>query len=541
MKSGADATLEKRRRPGQNGAKVARPIRVVSTQGVQTHVPPRETVSSFVHRGARPIRSSRTGPPISTLTGALVTADVAGLLLAFFIAQILIGANDRGGWSNTEEFLLFLATIPGWVLAAKLYGLYENDRRRADHTTPDELASIFHLTTIGTWLLWVVFWITAATQPDTSKVFVFWVDATVLVAAGRAAARASYRRWSRQAQNAVIFGTTDAAQLVAKKIRAHPKYGIRLVSLIDPAPTELAPELADIPLLHRPEALWDVVDRVGVERVIFAFSHEPDGNVLNLVHDLRTRGFHVDVVPPLYELAGPQTYVHSVEGVLLLGLPPIAAPRSSILKRSIDLAVSTVSLLFLLPVFAVIGVLIKLDSRGPVLFKSERVGTSGTRFTALKFRTMKQGADQELLSLLRREDLFRRFAQTHKIPDDPRVTPVGRWLRRASLDELPQLVNVLRGELSLVGPRPITCREFDDFASSSDCERGAWTGVSGYWEMPTVRPGLTGLWQVNGRSAISYEARVHLDKLYVANWSLRLDLLILAKTVRSVFSRAGAV
>ena len=484
-------------------------------------------------------RSSRARHPFPILTGALVAADIGGLLLAFLAAQITIGAADGGGWSNTEEFLFFLATIPGWVLVARLYGLYENDRRRADHTTPDELAEIFHFTTVGTWLLWLVVWSTGLAEPDAATVFVFWVAATVLTAVGRPLARASCRRWSRQSQNAVIFGTTFGAQLVAKKIRAHPEYGIHLVCFIDPEPNELEPELADVPLLHHLESLWDLVDRVGLDRVIFAFSHEPDGTMLDLVHDLRTEGLHVDVVPPLYELAGAEAELHSVECVSLLGLPPIKAPRPSAVKRAIDLALSTMAIMILLPVLVVIGVLIKLDSRGPVLFKSERIGTGGTRFAALKFRTMKQGADDELLSLLLRADLRDDFSLTHKIPDDPRVTRLGRYLRRTSLDELPQLVNVLRGELSLVGPRPITLREFEDFVSSA-VEGGAWTGVAGYWEMPSVKPGLTGLWQVNGRSAIGYEERVHLDKLYVANWSLKLDLLILAKTLRSVVSGTGA-
>ena len=224
----------------------------------------------------------------------------------------------------------------------------------------------------------------------------------------------------------------------------------------------------------------------------------------------------------------------------MLGLPPIKAPLPSIAKRSIDVVTSSALLLFLLPVIPVIAVLIKLDSRGPVLFKSERIGTGGKRFIALKFRTMRQGADDELHGLLLHEDLLCDFSEAHKLVDDPRLTRLGRQLRETSLDELPQLVNVLRGELSLVGPRPITSHEFDDFVFPSGSGGGAWTGVTGYWDIPSVKPGLTGLWQVNGRSAMSFEERVHLDMLYAANWSLKLDLLILAKTVRSVVGRVGA-
>jgi exopolysaccharide production protein ExoY len=209
------------------------------------------------------------------------------------------------------------------------------------------------------------------------------------------------------------------------------------------------------------------------------------------------------------------------------------------LKRATDVLVSSVALLVLLPVLLLIALAIKLDSRGPVLYRSERIGTSGRRFFLLKFRTMKHNAGGDLDLLLQDAEVRTEFARTHKLRDDPRITRVGRWLRRASLDELPQLLDVLRSELSLVGPRPITAAEFDALEIADSVDQ-AWTGVHGYWDMRGLRPGLTGLWQINGRSTIDFEERVRLDKLYLTNWSFRLDLLILAKTLRSVASTTGA-
>ena len=181
----------------------------------------------------------------------------------------------------------------------------------------------------------------------------------------------------------------------------------------------------------------------------------------------------------------------------------------------------------------------RLDSSGPALFRSERIGAGGQRIRVMKFRTMRERADDELHALLEDDQARAEFQRTHKLRNDPRVTRTGSWLRSTSLDELPQLYDVLRGRLSLVGPRPITIAEYEQFVRGRE-GNGSWTGVSGYWDIPGLRPGLTGLWQINGRSAIAYGERVRLDKIYLSNWSFRLDLLILAKTVRALAVRAGA-
>jgi exopolysaccharide biosynthesis polyprenyl glycosylphosphotransferase len=472
---------------------------------------------------------------------ALATADLTGFVIAFVVAELTVGATDKGALSVPQEFLLFLATLPFWILAAAAYGLYGRQVRRADHKTPDELVSIFHLTTIGTWVLGLLFWMAGLAWPDPAKLAVFWLVATVGIPFLRALVRTQATHATRgHEQTTVIIGARRAGQLVARKILAHPEYGLNVLCFVDPQPAELDPDLSHIPVLHSREGVWELVRRLGVDRAILSYSSEPDESQLDLVHDLRARGIHVDVVPRLFDVLGMQAELHAVEGLSLVGLPPFSSPDSSRLKRALDVVVSAVALLLLLPVFAAIGLALKLESRGPVFYRSERIGKDGGRFHALKFRTMDPDADRILDHLLEDEAFASEFGEKRKLTNDPRVTRLGRFLRRSSLDELPQFVNVLRGDMSLVGPRPVTVKEFEEFPYSRGA--GSWTGVSGYWNsLACSRPGLTGLWQINGRSTIRYSERVRLDQLYASNWSLGLDLVILAKTVRVMRTGDGAL
>jgi len=195
-----------------------------------------------------------------------------------------------------------------------------------------------------------------------------------------------------------------------------------------------------------------------------------------------------------------------------------------LLKGLLDLFVSTAMLLLLWPVMLVIGLAVKFDSSGPIFYKRRVVGAGGKPFNALKFRTMYTDADERLAQ---DPDLFRRFEENFKLKDDPRVTRVGQFLRRTSLDELPQLFNVLFGQMSLVGPRMITEQELIRY--------GKWR-----MNLSTVKPGITGLWQVSGRSDVSYEERVILDMKYIRNYSIWLDLHLLWQTVPAVFKARGA-
>jgi lipopolysaccharide/colanic/teichoic acid biosynthesis glycosyltransferase len=216
----------------------------------------------------------------------------------------------------------------------------------------------------------------------------------------------------------------------------------------------------------------------------------------------------------------------------LIAIPPTQlSPSALVLKRALDVVGSAIGLVLLSPVFAVIAIRIKLGSPGPVFFRQERPGVGGRRFRVVKFRTMHvTGPDDPAAPPLRETRLNDEYRRRFKLANDPRVTPIGRWLRRTSIDELPQLWNVLRGEMSLVGPRPMLIEELE-----------------GRWHDPSLRrtlrvkPGITGYWQINGRSDLDYDDRVRLELSYVANWSLGLDLTIMMRTIQVLFSARGAV
>jgi exopolysaccharide biosynthesis polyprenyl glycosylphosphotransferase len=484
----------------------------------------------------------------------LLLADLLGLSLAFFVGALVstdpAGAN--GEFDALGGLALFGASLPLWVLLAKLNGLYDRDEERTDHSTPDDLASIFQLVAVGTWLVVGLTLLTGLADPDLSRMLIFWALAVMFVVVFRGIARAVCRRRPNYVQNAIVMGMGDVGQRVARKLVQHPEYGVNVVGFIDETRSELPPELRHIAYLGTPGALLRLVDLLEVDRVVVAFSKTPMPTKLELVRQLKESEVQVDLVPWLFDVVGLKAGIHAVEGLPLLGLPPARAGRSSLLlKRALDVVLAAGGLLCTAPLLALIAIGMKLDSRGPLLYRSERVGGQGRRFRAFKFRTMHLdycrgagyggGKAEEAFSELMQDPQARvEFLQTRKVRDDPRVTRLGAFLRRSSLDELPQLINVLLGDISLVGPRPITVDEAREYGLEPENGRRPGPGLLSYWQIPDLRPGLTGYWQINGRSVTTYEDRVRMDMAYATSWSLTLDLVILAKTLRVLFSRQGA-
>ena len=354
----------------------------------------------------------------------------------------------------------------------------------------------------------------------------------------RGLARAVSRRHTARIQRTVVVGAGNVGQLVAEKFRHHPEYGIEIVGFADDEALPLAQDLAGLPILSTNE-LPEALNSLGVDRVLVAYSSASLDKVVSIVEDLSARGFRVDIVPRLFDAMGIGAYVHTVEGLPLVGLRPMRSSNLRLaIKRMVDVAVSALVLLFLSPLVLAVAVLIRMDSPGSVFYRHGRVGVGGRHFGLLKFRTMRRedcrgvdyGGDEaeyRFEQLMRDPTNREEYEQTFKLTDDPRVTRFGAFLRKYSLDELPQLVNVLTGDLSLVGPRPVTKAELDRY--------GEKVGI-----LLSARPGITGYWQINGRSEVSYPERVRMDIAYVSGWSLRLDLVIMAKTVRVVLARVGA-
>jgi exopolysaccharide biosynthesis polyprenyl glycosylphosphotransferase len=453
----------------------------------------------------------------------LLLADVLGLSLAFVTAQVLFPpGHTRDLLTPGWEAFVFIAVLPVWVVIGMLSGLYGRDHTRADHSTVDDFVGVFAVVTIGSWIYSAIAWLTHAVSPNPPRMVTFWGLAIAFVVIARVIGRAAARRSPLYPQRALILGTGDVGQLIARKLARHPEYAINLVGFVDGDPKALRRDLAGTPLLGSPERLLDIVRQNQVDRVIVAYSGEPDGVLLGVVNRLRATSVHIDIVPRLFDAVGPKVTLHTVETLPLLGLPPVRlTPSERMAKRLIDLVVSVFLLVLLAPLFAYIAWRVKRDSPGPVFFRQERLGLNMVPFTVLKFRTMREGVD---------DDVHREYIKTttsatalaedsglYKLSREDAVTESGRWLRRLSLDELPQLINIVKGEMSLVGPRPCIAYETEHFSPQ-------------HFERFLVMPGMTGLWQVAARARSSFGEALGMDVAYARGWSLALDLRLLCQT-----------
>jgi len=452
----------------------------------------------------------------------LLVADIFGLVAALFLSEWLVGTHTRAdAVTQRTEVLLFLLTIPGWIVGAKLYGLYNHDEERTDHSTTDDFSGVFHMITVCTWLFAAGGHVSGFAYPSIDKLLVFWASAIALVSVGRAGTRVLARRQTAYLQNALIVGAGEVGQLIAKKLLQHPEYGINLVGFVDDSPKATREDLGHLALLGGPERLREFVELFDVERVIVAFSNDTHERTLDLIRSIKDLDVQIDIVPRLFELVGPGVGIHTVEGLPLVGLPPVRLARSSLLlKRTSDFVLALVGLIVLAPLFAVVALLVKLDSPGPVFFRQVRMGRADKTFRMWKFRTMVADADERKHEVAHLNKHLRNGGDPRmfKIPDDPRVTRLGRFLRSYSIDELPQLANVVLGDMSLVGPRPLILaedRHVDDWGR----------------QRLNLKPGCTGPWQVLGRTGIPFSEMVKLDYLYVTGWSLRGDLGLLVKTI----------
>jgi exopolysaccharide biosynthesis polyprenyl glycosylphosphotransferase len=449
----------------------------------------------------------------------LLAADLAALTVAFFVA---VGVHRTGAQSLVRDVVLLIAMLPAWVVVAKLYGLYDRDEERADHSTADELAGVVSLVTAGSWFFVVFGHITGFASPSLARSAAFWTLAIALIVLGRGLARFFCRRSVWYLQNTLIVGAGDVGQLIARKLLQHPEYGLNLVGFIDSRPKKRRNEVAHLAVLGGPEQLRESVQMLDVERVIFAFSNGSNRENVQLARSLRDLDVQIDVVPRLFEIVGPNVGIHTVEGLPLVGMPPARLSRSSrLIKRSVDIAGAGIGLLVTAPLFALFAGLIKRDSEGPVFFRQRRLGYDMRQFTALKFRTMHVGADdrphREYIRQTMSSDAEVGQNGIYKLQRDDAVTSVGRWLRKTSLDELPQLINVLRGDMSLVGPRPCLPYELENFAPH-------------HFDRFLVPAGLTGLWQVRARGRSTFGEALDMDVMYARGWSLGLDFKLLCLT-----------
>jgi exopolysaccharide biosynthesis polyprenyl glycosylphosphotransferase len=430
----------------------------------------------------------------------LAVADVASFLLGL---QVMVWLSENASYSH---LLWGIALVPVWLGTLAAYGLYNRDIKRISHSTLDDLPWILHAVLVLCLLTWLYY----HALPVSKIVF---ADVLVL-GASAAASMLLLRTITRRLATVVLgpervlfIGGGNRVDVLTRKMVARPEYGLEPVAVVDEDY-----ELEEALIRYRPE------------RIVLGDTTLDESELVELVHRCKEHSLKVSLLPQLFSALGPSVEIDDVEGVTVLGINPPVLPRSSrYMKRALDIGLSAVLLLLLAPALAVIALAIKLESRGPVFFTQRRVGREGEPFRVFKFRTMVVGAEAQAESLFSESE----DSKWLKLDHDPRITRVGGFLRLASLDELPQLWNILRGDMSLVGPRPLI--------ESEDSQIAGW-GRSRL----ELTPGLTGLWQVLGRTNIPFEEMVQLDYMYVTNWSLWSDIRLILRTLPAVVTRRGA-
>ncbi|MFZ0041409.1 MAG: exopolysaccharide biosynthesis polyprenyl glycosylphosphotransferase [Solirubrobacteraceae bacterium] len=437
--------------------------------------------------------------------GDLAAASVALVVLLNVFGQRRVAALALAGIA----LLLFLF---------KVSGLYDRDELRLVHSTLDEVPSLLQLTGLFALGLATLQSILLTGGLAATRIAALWIASFCAIVLVRLVVRALARRIS-PVERCLVVGEPVQGERIRDKL-ASSQARAKLVATLPLASDDVtAADWADIPRMLR-----NIVSELNVHRIIIAPTSTDTRHVVDLIRVAKSVGVKVSLLPRMFEVVGSAVEFDDIDGMTMLGIRRFGLPRSSwLLKRTFDLVVGSITLLILSPVILAISLAIRIESRGSVLFRQVRVGREGKRFEIVKFRSMVTGADARKEEL---RSINEAGVGLFKLSNDPRVTRVGRLLRATSLDELPQLLNVLRGEMSLVGPRPLVVDE-DTQVVGLDRSRLHLT------------PGMTGPWQILG-TRVPMQEMVAIDYLYVASWSMWLDLKLLLRTARHVLQAANS-
>jgi exopolysaccharide biosynthesis polyprenyl glycosylphosphotransferase len=444
----------------------------------------------------------------------LLVADVVAIVGAFVLTVELARRSLALSWVG-------VLLVPVLLAGAKATGLYDRDESLLRKTTLDEAPRLFQLATMSALIAWLTGGLIVQGRLDRHEALFLWLALFGLLVLARAVARVVALRVA-PVERCLFIGDDVSAETIRSKLGCRGGVKAKVVAHLDL--DKVAPWSTDSFSEGRLAEIRDLAQTLDVHRAIIAPRSADAGEMLNLVRTLKAVGVRVSVLPRLLEVVGSSVEFDDLHGVTVMGVRRFDLTRSSArFKRAFDVLGASLGLLAVAPVMIAFAVAIKLDSRGPVFFRQLRVGRHGKRFQMLKFRTMVDGADALKDSLRHRneaqEGLF-------KIAEDPRVTRVGRLLRRTALDELPQLINIVRGEMSLVGPRPLVIEE--------DQRIEGW-----HRRRLELMPGMTGPWQILGPARVPLREMVAIDYIYVANWSLWTDIKILLRTIPHVLGRKG--
>jgi len=491
----------------------------------------------YIVRGANAAAAvnARTRPS-RLRVGTTLIADELAIIAASLLAVWVAGAFDEVPLVSRfitpfhahahGGTLVFILLTPFWLAALWAFGLYREPGRSIGGLNLSESLSGLTALTAASWLMLIAMVFVSGPNAPVATLIAFWMLAVVLVPAARWLSRATV--WSRAAflERVLIVGAGEVGHTLAAKIGKHAEYRMKLVGFLDDGePRRNGNGGVRLPIIGALSDLHRIVAEEQIDRVIVAFSKARHNDFLRVVRACDDSGVRVNIVPRLFEVVSSRAVVDDVEGIPLLDVAHVELNRANMaVKRVFDLVVGGALCVVILPLLGVLGLLIKLDSRGPVFYRQERMGRGGKPFMIFKLRSMRDGADRERWDLADENDYD---GPMFKMKEDPRVTRLGHWLRRWSFDELPQILNVMTGDMSLVGPRPLWVEE------AKQC-RG-WSQ-----KRLDITPGITGLWQVLGRNDIPFDEMVKLDYMYVTGWSLSWDLKLLLQTIPAVLDKRGA-
>jgi Undecaprenyl-phosphate galactose phosphotransferase WbaP len=482
--------------------------------------------ASILHEAPSQIRGVQSNKNTRLIMGILLLcSDLLAFILAGFLSIII-----RSLFGDHWRYDLFIQIVPVMLVSGflfALYGLYPGVGLSA-------VEELKRLVTGNTLLVLVFaalsFWFRNAEEFSRLTLTSTWILSIILLPFMRDLTRTIGIRIGLWGEPVAIIGFGSQGQWALQYFRRNLKLGVRPVVVMDlreindyDDPGVQVLKIDDLMLGRKFNQL------TGVKTAVVALADVPP-DFLDYITANRQGGFdRLILIPSLEQISSYGAVSFDFGGVLGLEVRHnLLDLRQRIFKRILDLSIVVFGGLITSPIILTIFILVLLDTRGDPFYRQSRIGKNGKRFSALKFRTMVKNADAVLLDYLEKyPDLKKEWAANFKLKNDPRVTKIGQFLRKYSLDELPQLVNVIRGEMSLVGPRPIVDNEMHYYGDVL----GPYT-----W----VRPGITGLWQVSGRSDTTYAERVHLDEYYIRNWSIWLDVFVLAKTISAVLRREGA-
>lgn len=467
-------------------------------------------------------------PSVAAITLLLLASDIVAVALSYALSFTLRRFAPFLP-PLTHTFGVYLAAWPAlllWPLLIWREGMYPGSWL----TVREELRRMFTATTLATVVLMATTFVTQTGLQFSRPILVGgWLISLGLLPMARFGARQVLTRLGLTGPRTVILGAGKTARLVLSGLHRQRPPALWPVALFDDDPAKASREIEGVPVIGPlgRAAAWAA--DVGVHTAIIAMPGVPRALLIPIVEEHSKTFQRIIVVPDLFGLSGSEMEPRDIQGVLALELRKnLLYPENRLAKRALELMILVITMPLVLLVSSLISLAVLVDSGRPVFFGQDRVGKAGRPFRAWKYRTMIREAEAVLAEVLERDAGLRsQWEATQKLQDDPRLTRVGRLLRRLSLDELPQLWNVVRGEMSLVGPRPILEDQIGRYGDSIDL----------YYQ---VAPGLTGLWQVSGRANTTFEARVAMDTHYVRNWSVWFDLVILVRTVGVALSGTGA-